>query len=271
MRFIFSNINKCYVHIDYSVEPSLASFKEEIHAYLKDLYQNNKEITLFFSGGMDSRFLARCMLDLNIPFKAYTYVFSKTKTDYDSLVSTKFCTQYNIEHETIFLDKDKLFEHIKKLYDKEIVFTVRNNYYMSFAANAKIEDGYNGIFLTGAASEFKIEDNKISFPYNVLHLQQQYNNIFNFTTDRIFLAYINNTLFKENYNNTSIDWTDIRIKIYQEAYSDLEVIEKTQPEEDYIADEYCNFIDPFLVAKAPVLFVTEEYKFDLDEYYNTRP
>jgi len=258
------------IEFDYSVLDTIKPYKEEVCDYLKHLYNNQKEITLLFSGGMDSRFLARCMIDLKIPFTAYTYVFSENNTDYDSLVSTEFCKQYNIQQEKLYIDANKLFNYMFFLKEKSIVIQSLNPYYSLYAMQEKINTGYEGCFLTGGCSEVRNEEGAIFLPHGFYTLLRMYpNKIFNFTTDRIFFSYMLTDIFKNNYKDRSIDWTSIRDQIYINCYSDLKRIEKQRPDDEYISNPFDETILPQLRSNCNDVIEAEPYFFDA-HYFLTR-
>lgn len=87
-------INEYRITLDYSVEQDLRSFKEEV---LNHLYTVHKEVgvdSIMFSGGMDSTFILRSLLELGITPRLHTLSFSKDQTDYDSLQAITQCKKF---------------------------------------------------------------------------------------------------------------------------------------------------------------------------------
>jgi hypothetical protein len=258
----FININEYQVEIDYSVEKNLKSFKEEMLDYLSEKCKTYKKIYLLLSGGMDSQMLAHCLRELNVDFEAVTYCFNPNFTDYDSVLSSKVAKQLDIKHNKIYLNKEQLFEHIEKLAKKEIVYPVLNNYYLDYAMNKNGE----GIYISGACSEFKIQDNQISIHFNILSVHQNNKNIFNFTTERIFLSYINDEIFINEYQKHS-DPFAVREKIYAKYFPNIKIEKKTWPEDEYIREDFYDIIKPNLFLINPLPFITKGFMFDIEEYF----
>jgi PP-loop superfamily ATP-utilizing enzyme len=102
MKFTWEHINRFNIDIDETVEQNLKSFKEEMIDFVESV-THKKDVILLFSGGNDSRLLARTLMELGTPFKAITTCFKSDFTDYDSIVSQQFCLSNKIEQ--YFLSK----------------------------------------------------------------------------------------------------------------------------------------------------------------------
>jgi hypothetical protein len=264
MKLTLINDNRCHIDFDYSLQGKTKSFKKELQDHLLEIEQKHKKIYLLFSGGMDSRFLALNLLELGIDFTAVTYGFKEDFTDYDSRVSTEFAKEHGFKQELFYITPEEFVESINSLHQQKLFTDVRNQYYLISAIRRYDEP--NCAFITGAASEFKIKDGKVDFPFNIYTTQTAYPNLFNFTTDKIVFAYFDEPIIKENYKTTE-DQYDLRNKLYNNIFPNkLKIIEKTFPE-DRILGEIFEKIKLVFFAEYPFTFLTKPYILDLDEYY----
>lgn len=261
----FLNVNKHQIEIDYSIEKNLKSFKEELLNYLSEKCKTDKKIYLFLSGGMDSQMLAHSLKELNVDFEAVTYCFNENFTDYDSILSSKIANKLNIKQNKIYLNKESFFKHIEFLSKKGVIYPVINNYYIDYS----IHKNGDGLYISGAASEFKIIKNKIPIPFNVLLVCQNNKNFYNFTTERVFLSYINDEIFEREYSK-HLDPFAVREKIYAKFFPNMDIEKKTLPEDQYITEHFNNIIKPKLLAINPFPFITENFSFDIEEYFKTK-
>lgn len=264
MKLTLINDNRFHIDFDYSLQGKTKSFKEELQDYLLEIAQNHKKIYLLFSGGMDSRFLALNLLELGIDFTAVTYGFKEDFTDYDSRVSTEFAKEHGFKQELFYITEKEFIEAVKSLDEKGLFTDIRNQYYLISAI--KKYDEPNCAFITGACSEFKINDRKVDFPFNIYTTQTAYPNLFNFTTDKIIFAYFDEPIIKENYKTTE-DQYDLRNKLYNNIFPNkLKIIEKTFPEDKHFDEEFSKILNLFFI-RYPLVYLTNKYILDLDEYY----
>jgi hypothetical protein len=277
MKYIWKHINQFNVEFDESVDESLKSFKEEVIDHILQV-TNKKDVILLFSGGNDSRFVARTLMEINVPFRAITTCFKQDFTDYDSIVSQQFCLSNHIEQERIYVNRRNFFEEVKHLaLHKRMVYPALVCYYIQTVIEKERNAGFDGVFLTGCGSEFKIgsvykvcDDIKLFLRHHPYILME--NNLgvlYNFTTDRTFFSYIRNEHFIQNYK-TSKDGFDIRDKIYQDCYPDLKLEKKTPAEDLYLQEYYDDKIVPYLKHLNPYPFITDYYTFDLVDYYKRK-
>jgi hypothetical protein len=264
MKLTLINDNRFHIDFDYSLQGKTKSFKEELQDHLLEIAQNHKKIYLLFSGGMDSRFLALNLLELGIDFTAVTYGFKEDFTDYDSRVSTEFVKEHGFKQELFYITEKEFIEAVKSLDEKGLFTDIRNQYYLISAIRRYDEP--NCAFITGAASEFKIKNKKVDFPFNIYTTQTAYPNLFNFTTDKIVFAYFDEPIIKENYKTTE-DQYDLRNKLYNNIFPDkLKIIEKTFPEDKHFDEAFSKILNLFFI-RYPFVYLTNRYILDLDEYY----
>lgn len=268
------NIKKQEVELDYSVESDLKSFKEEVLDELsrqRDLYG---DIPLFFSGGMDSTFILRSLLELGIKPRLVTFSFSEANDDYDSNLVKAICKKYNIdEPEFFYADVDKFIEFTRHIVcDKNITYPVFHGYFMHYALSCFPDQK----FYSGMACEYKIYDNNIMMPYNP-HLVKQYNKkrLLDYTTSRTFLSYINHEKFISNYKKEvpveyeALASLYIRDEIYLSCYPDMEREMKRFPDLSYIMDPFYRDINPLIKDKF-MTTNTVKFNFDVDKYFERK-
>lgn len=264
MKLTLINDNRFHIDFDYSLQGKTKSFKEELQDHLLEIAQNHKKIYLLFSGGVDSRFLALNLLELGIDFTAVTYGFKEDFTDYDSRVSTEFVKEHGFKQELFYITEKEFIEAVKSLDEKGLFTDIRNQYYLISAIRRYDEP--NCAFITGAASEFKIKDRKVDFPFNIYTTQTAYPNLFNFTTDKIVFAYFDEPIIKENYKTTE-DQYDLRNKLYNNIFPNkLKIIKKTFPEDKHFDEAFSKILNLFFI-RYPLVYLTNRYILDLDEYY----
>jgi hypothetical protein len=273
MKFTWEHINRFNIDIDEAVEQNLKSFKEEMIDFVESV-THKKDVILLFSGGNDSRLLARTLMELGTPFKAITTCFKSDFTDYDSIVSQQFCLSNKIEQERIYLNRRIFFEQVKHLaFNKGFVYPALVCYYIQTVIEKEKNAGFNGVFLTGCGSEYKIvhdAGNKIYMRHHpAMLIKNNEGVLYNFTTDKTFLSYIRDKEFIENYK-TSKDGFDIRDRIYQNCYPDLRLEKKTDPEDQYLSSYYNDKVVPYLKNLNALPFITDYYTFDIDNYYKRK-
>jgi len=266
MKYNFIHINKCDVEIDFSVESTLKSFKEEVLDHFERICKN-KDVKLILSGGGDSRFIARCLIELGIPFTACTYVHKKDLSDYDSLVSTSFCRQWKIKHEPIYLDERLFAEFVMDIsQNSKVVYRIQNPYMMHYMMKLQEERGFKGIFLSGAGSEFKVVNGKMPLPWNNTLIEIYCpDKWFNFTTDRTLLSYVRHPIFLKEFKNTKEIGFDIRDRIYRECFPDTVFPKKNRGAHFHIEEWFWKNL-PIITAANPLLVPTENFEWDFETY-----
>lgn len=280
MKTNYTHINQFSIDFDFSAEKDLKSFKEETLSYLSEVTQG-KEITLIFSGGNDSRFIARSLMELNLPFKAITNSFERDFSDYDSIVSHEYCIENKIKHERKFLNERKFFERLKEIaHHRGYIYTRLICYYIQHLIEEAKDSGYRGIFFSGCGMEIHVHQDKkdenkslIEFnPHPHMLLEKNSGTLYSLWSDRIFLSYINDNEFISNYKQckSGYDWTIVRDKIFKKCYPDLKLEKKTLANDSHMHDYFTNKIMPWLMTYDVYKFMLERYEFDIDQYFNER-
>jgi hypothetical protein len=127
-------VNEYRISLDYSVEDSLKTFKEEVIDALNLVHKDFNVNDQMFSGGMDSTFILRSLLELGINPKLHTISFSKDQTDYDSLRAKDQCKKFGVqEPEFFYIDRDEFYKHVDFLtYGKGIAFPTLHCYFVDY-------------------------------------------------------------------------------------------------------------------------------------------
>jgi Queuosine biosynthesis protein QueC len=90
----------------------LGTYKEELHktAYSTLEHFNEKELTLCFSGGMDSEIVLRTYLEIGHPIKVVIYRYENNFNEYDVYHAIKVCEQLGSSYDIIDFNITKFFE-----------------------------------------------------------------------------------------------------------------------------------------------------------------
>ena len=261
--------------IDYSVENDLKPFKEEVLNYLYEYHKLN-DMPLLFSGGMDSTFLLRSLVELGIKPKIITMSFSKNNNDYDCNRAKSLCLQYGVkEPEFIYYKRDAVFKHVNELiHDRGIAYPMIHGFYMSYMLKLFPQTQ----FICGFGSEFKLVDDNIIMPSRPLLVKlDNPGKLFDFTSSRTFLSYLNHEQFYTNYKKILklplIERPDayyVRNLIYQNCYPDIDIEEKKLPEDRYISENFYQQIDPFIRQNFPHIY-TPSFLFSIEDYLKRNP
>lgn len=267
MKYRITDENRFECIIDYSLRGKTKSFKEEVADHFKRIVEGHDQVYLLFSGGMDSRFLALLLLEMGIGFTAITYVFSPNHDDYDSVVSKDFAKRHGFKHELFNIGSFDVWSCVEKYYEKGLVSHNLNSYYILLAIQKY--DKPNCVFLTGAASEFIIQNKNINLRWLLPVYQTIHPNIHNFTTDRIMFSYLDEPIIKDNWQDESLGKFDLRNRLYTSIYPHkLEILEKRGPDQQHILDYYFKMAN----EKYGENFFSQtsggEFTLYLDEYYN---
>jgi hypothetical protein len=266
MKYAFTDDNKFECYFDYSLKGEIKSFKEELKEHFKKITNNCAHVYLLFSGGMDSRFIALILLELKIDFTAITYGFSKNFTDYDSRVSSEFAKKHGFKHEIFYLDINEVIECVYKYHTKGFFVPILNSYYLLLAVNRYYKT--ESIFITGAASEFKILKGKVDIPWNFLVVKKERPCLCNFMTERIFFSYFEEETIKANWKNESLGMFGARNKLYNQIYPDkLNIITKTPPDDKNINDYFYNIACSKYGKYYKELFLRKKFIIDLETHY----
>jgi hypothetical protein len=230
------------MHLDYSVEDNLKTFKEEVLDALNLAHKDFNVSDQMFSGGMDSTFILRSLLELGINPKLHTISFSKDQTDYDSLRVKDQCKKFGVkEPEFFYIDRDEFYKHVDFLtYGKRIAFPTLHCYYVDyFLSRMEMEDKK---FFCGMSCEYRSSNGFITM--NVAPPVIKYynpNRLYGFESSRTFLSYVNDEIFKNNFlkQNPTIDYGEniwwIRDLIYNNCYPEIDIITKHNPDDAYVS------------------------------------
>jgi hypothetical protein len=269
-------INEYRLSLDYSVEEGLKSFKEEVLDELNCVYKNFGVRSQTFSGGMDSTFILKSLLELGITPQLYTFSFSKDQTDYDSLRAIDQCKKFGLqEPEFFYIDKYNFFKHIDMLtYEKKIAFPTLHCYYVDYFLSKMGEEK----FFCGMACEYRTSKGIITM--NVAPPIIKYfnpNRLYGFASSKTFLAYVNDPIFKANFlkENPVIEqygeniW-HVRDLIYSDCYPEISIISKKAPNDSYITSDFYVHKLPTIKSLHPVVFLMQSYTFNAQDYFNKK-
>ena len=265
-------VNEYRLHLDYSVEEGLKPFKEEVLDILNCVHKDSDVGSQMFSGGMDSTFILRSLLELGVTPRLHTLSFAKDQTDYDSLRVKDQCKKFGIkEPEFFYIDKYDLFKHIDILtYEKKISFPTLHCYYVDYFLSKMGEEK----FFCGMSCEYRSSKGIITMnvaPPIIKHFNP--NRLYGFDSSRTFLSYVNNSIFKDNYlkENPVIEgygeniW-HIRDLIYNNCYSEIGIITKKFPDDKHISSHFYEHKLPNIQRFHPVVFLIRPFKFNAEEY-----
>jgi hypothetical protein len=272
-------VNEYRMIIDYSVEENLKSFKEEVLEELYSIYKNEGISDLMFSGGMDSTFILRSLMELGIKPNLHTICFTKDASDYDGLVAKSRCKQYGLKEPNFFyMDGYEIVKHIEMLtFEKKIAFPMLHGYYVDYFLS-KVKDKK---FYSGMLCEYKLSNKIITMPAGPIMVKlNNKNRLYGFSTSRTFLSYINHKKFIENYKrkNNTLNFEsenqdnvwEIRNLIYTDCFPDIMIVEKDFPGDRKIANLFHTVLIPQIKEELPVNFLVEPFKFDVGEYFNNK-
>ena len=253
------SINKYDVQLDLSVKNNLKSFKEEVLDELYRIFKIEGDIPVLFSGGMDSTFILRSLLELGLKPRTVTLSFTKDNSDFDCELAKQKCKKYGLASpEFFYMDDKKFFQHLEHLLEvRDIAYPMLHGFFMDYFLNTNKYDK----FYCGMQNEYRLKDNKIYLnpgPYMV----KVYNpdRLYNYTTDRTFLSYFKHKQFLNNYKQPQPRLSDgtedmwyIRDLIYMDCYPDIprEVKELPNPWRNYIKMPFIENVLPYLTEKYP--------------------
>ena len=269
-------VNEYRMSLDYSVEANVKSFKEEALNRLNTIHKEFSVNDLLFSGGMDSTFILKSLLELGINPQLHTFSFSKDLTDYGSLRVKEQCKKFGVkEPEFFYIDKYDFFKHIDILtFEKSVSYPIMHcylmDYYLSLMGDKK--------FFCGMACEYKTSNGVITLnvgPQAIKYCKPD--RLYGFECSETFFAYINSPIFKANYlkENPQIEaygenvW-HIRDLIYNDCYPDIGIITKTMHENIHIARDYHEHKLPAIARMFPAIFHMKPYRFDAQEYFKQK-
>jgi hypothetical protein len=267
-------INEYRLSLDYSVEEGLKPFKEEVLDALHGAYKDSGVNDQMFSGGMDSTFILRSLLELGITPQLHTLSFSKDQTDYDCLRAKEQCKKFGVqEPEFFYLDKYDFFKHVDILtHEKGVAFPTLHCYYVDYFLS-KMADKK---FFCGMACEYRVSNGVITMrpaPPIIKHFNP--NRLYGFDSSKTFLAYVNNPIFKDNFlkENPIIEsygeniWR-VRDLIYNDCYPEVAIIDKKSPDDNHLASHFYEHKLPTIMRLHPLVFAIQPFYFNAKEYLN---
>jgi hypothetical protein len=276
MKSKFEN-GKFHVDIDYSVENSLKSFKEEVLDCLYEKYKNKNIVNLMYSGGMDGTFILKSLLELGIKPELHTLSFSKDRSDYDSLLAINRSKKFGMNVSNFFyMDAKKIFKHLDFCtYEKKVAFPILNCYYVDYF----LTENKDKNFFCGMSCEFRVcPSNNHNIILNGAAFRLKEHNpdrLHGFDNSRTFLSYVNNPVFKSNYLKKTDHYLYgenlwyARDLIYNDCYKDIEIIDKTPPQDNYIIPHFYN-IQHKIQKMYPEVFNVQPYIFDVKNYFENK-
>jgi hypothetical protein len=271
-------VNEYRIHIDYSVEDSLKTFKEEVLDALNLAHKDFNVRNQMFSGGMDSTFILKSLLELGINPTLHTISFSKDQTDYDSLRAKDQCKKFGVQEPDFFyIDRNEFFKHVDFLtYEKCMAYPTIHCYFVDyFISRIRMKDKK---FFCGMSCEYRSSDGFVTM--NVAPPIIKYANpdrLYGFDSSRTFLSYINNEIFKSNFlkENPTIDgygknlWW-IRDLIYSNFYPEIGIITKTSAADKYISTDFFMHKLPTIRNLYPTIFSKKPFVFDVKKYFSEK-
>jgi hypothetical protein len=271
-------INEYRLHLDYSVEDDLKTFKEEVLDALNLTHKNFNVNDQMFSGGMDSTFILRSLLELGINPKLHTISFSKDQTDYDSLRAKDQCKEFGVqEPEFFYMDRDEFFKHVDFLtYEKNMAYPTLHCYFVDYFLSRMEMEGKK--FFCGMSCEYRASNGFITMnvaPPIIKHANPD--RLYGFDSSRTFLSYINNEIFKSNFLKETPniygygeDLWWIRDLIYNNCYPETKIITKTPPLAEYIAADFYSYKLPTILDMHPMVFLKKPFVFDVKKYFSEK-
>lgn len=262
---------KYEIILDYSVKDNLKSFKEEVLDELYRVHQQQGEMPILYSGGMDGTFILRSLQELGVKIKTLSFSFTKDNSDHECLLVKERCRRYGIKTpEFFYFDKDDFISYAEYInQNKNIYYPSMHGFLMDYCVN---NSPYNS-FYCGMSCEYKLIQGKIVMPaLPFIFKKNNPNKTFGFTNDKTFLSYFKHPLFMSNYKNDNPLLDDgmedkwyVRDLIYMDCYPDikrsLKNISAIWPSRDHITSVFStkicnhNFIKPASMVFDPEFLV----------------
>jgi len=267
--------NEYKIHLDYSVEKDLKSFKEEVLAELYSLYKNEGVVDLMFSGGMDGAFILRSLMELGVKPNLHTLSFSKDGSDYDSLQAKQRCKEFGFPEPNFFvMEKEDIINHITSCtFEYQKAYPTLHCYYVDYFLS-KTKDTK---FYCGMTCEYRLSGDIIKMQVAPQILKHDNpNRLYGFTTSRTFLSYVNDPVFKNNYlkepppSLLGENLWHVRDLIYNNCYPDITIIQKNRPDDQDIANHFYNALHPLIKENYPLLFHINPFVFNVTEYFKRK-
>lgn len=263
--------NNYQIRFDYSVENSLKSFKEEVLDELYTIYQKKNVNGLLLSGGMDSTFVLRSLIELGLKPKLYTYIHTNEFLDRDTSTVKNICKKYGFEEpDYILIDSKILTDHMFKLRDENFAFQTIHSYCIDYVLS-KIDDNC----FSGLMSEYSIQDKCIIpiQPYPFFIMKKNKDRVFTLTNDKTFLSFVNEEIFLKNWKKEFPDevygnysW-GVRDLIYSNCYPDMDVVRKRHSEHRDLINSFSYTISKNIRDIVPEPFAVNPFRFNIEKYF----
>lgn len=98
----------------------IGSLYEEIYSNARLIYEKNKKLTLFFSGGLNSQVILRTYLDMNIPIEVLILKYKKDYNFREFNIAKNICERLGVKFRTLTFDVDHFFENNAEQIFREI-------------------------------------------------------------------------------------------------------------------------------------------------------
>jgi hypothetical protein len=249
---------------------------------LNSLYKVHGDIPLLLSGGMDSTFMLRSLIELGIKPRTITFSFSENNDSYECELVKKLYKKYDFyEPEFFYVDLNKLIN-----FCGDLISNSNEAYPMlhGFVVHYFLKDTFKDKFLTGMGSEYKLittfsNKSYIKMPYGPQQVKKNNpDRLFNFTTSRTFLSYLRHEKFLSNFKKPvpeeyqSPDEFYIRDQIYLDCYADIDLVTKEFNIEHYnpYIERFVAEIKPMIKNTIPTIYTTKHYKFNVDNYFTEK-
>lgn len=280
MQHHIISINEYRIDLDLTVLNDLKPFKEEV---LNELYNTHKlhgDVPVLFSGGMDSTFIVRSLIELGIKPKTVSFSFTPNNDDGECLLTLSKCKKYGLEPpEFFYIDHDKFYDHVEYLIDhKNIAYPMLHGFFMDYF----LKNNKHSKFYSGISCEYKLKDGKVYMPPGPEMVKNNNpHQLLGFTTDRTFLSYFKHPEFVSNYKKPQkyfstgmVDAWYVRDLVYMNCYPDIDRVPKDEPNpwRQHIKDPFYKHVLPYLIQKYPLIHndsvAIKPCEFDLDYLVN---
>ena len=256
----FTSNNQYRIDFNLNVKDILKPFKQEVLDEIYRLYRLYGNMPVLYSGGMDSTFIVRSLLELGIKPSTLTISFSKDHSDEECEMIKQKCKKFGIDRpEFFYIDEAGFFNHIDYLIDINKPLPMLHGYFMDYLLTTFRYQK----FFTGMSCEYKCLNGVVKMPPGpFMVMQNNPGQLYGFTTDKTFLSYFKHKLFIDNYKKikeppiTIRDMVHIRDLIYMDCYPDITKQEKSDVQDwkEYIRKPFLEKYAPAIKQKFPWVF-----------------
>jgi hypothetical protein len=89
----------------------IGSLHEELYNNARLIYEKNKKLTLFFSGGLNSQIILRTYLDMNVPIEVLIVKYNNDYNLREFNIAKNICERLNVKFHILNFDVDYFFEN----------------------------------------------------------------------------------------------------------------------------------------------------------------